>query len=265
MSTSSLLAGRVGLIVGIANERSYAFHIAKSIIEAGGKCAFTHLPGEKNERRTRRAVEELGVKDAWMMPMEAGNDTDMDAVFGKYAESFERMDYLVHSIAFAERDWLAVGKFVETPRQAYLQAIDISAYSLVAMAKRARPIMARSGKGGSIMAMSYYGSDKVVPGYNVMGVAKAALECSARYLAWELGADNIRVNIISGGYLRTLASSAVGGTDKMGEEVVKRAPLRRNVEGEDVGRTAVYLASDLASGVSGETIYVDCGVNIVGV
>jgi enoyl-[acyl-carrier protein] reductase I len=123
--------------------------------------------------------------------------------------------------------------------------------------------MARSG-GGAIMGMSYYGGDKVVPGYNVMGVAKAALECSARYLAWELGPDKIRVNIISGGYLRTLASSAVGGTDSMAGEVEKRAPLRRNVEGGDVGSTAVYLASDLSSGVTGETIYVDCGINIVG-
>lgn len=266
-----LLDGRIGLIVGIANERSYAFHIAKSIIEHGGRCAFTHLPGEKNERRTRRAVEELGVKDPWMFPMEAGSDADMDAAFAKYAESFERMDYLVHSIAFAEREWLAVGKFAETPRAAYLQAIDISAYSLVAMARRARPIMAQyrgpgasPGSGGSIMGMSYYGGEKVVPGYNVMGVAKAALECSARYLASELGADKIRVNIISGGFLRTLASAAVGGTDKLGEEVEKRAPLRRNVEGADVGRTAVYLASDLASGVTGETIYVDCGINILG-
>ncbi len=267
MNPARLLDGRIGLIVGIANERSYAFHIAKSIIEAGGRCAFTHLPGEKNERRTRRAVDELGVKDPWLVPMEAGSDADMDAAFAKYAQSFDRMDFLVHSIAFAERDYLAIGKFAETPRSAYLSAIDISAYSLVAMSQRARPLMQRGGggKGGSIMAMSYYGADKVVPGYNVMGVAKAALECSARYLSWELGADNIRVNIISGGYLRTLASSAVGGTDKMGEEVSKRAPLRRNVEGEDVGRTAVYLASDLASGVSGETIYVDCGVNIVGV
>jgi enoyl-[acyl-carrier protein] reductase I len=259
-----LLTGRVGLIVGIANERSYAYHIARSIIEHGGQCAFTHLPGEKNERRTRRAIDELGVKDPWVMAMDAGSDADMDAVFAKYAERFERMDYLVHSIAFADREWLAAGKFVETPRQAFTLALDISAYTLVAMAKRARPIMARGGRGGSIMAMSYYGGEKVVPGYNVMGVAKAALESSARYLAWELGADNIRVNIISGGYLRTLASSAVGGTDEMGAHVEKKAPLRRTVEGEDVGRTAVYLASDLASGVSGETIYVDCGVNIVG-
>lgn len=259
-----LLSGRVGLVVGIANERSYAYHIAKAIIEHGGKCAFTHLPGEKNERRTRRAVEELGVKDPWMMPFDAGSDADTDAVFAKYGESFDRMDYLVHSIAFAEREWLAVGKFTETPRAAFMQAIDISAYTLVAMAKRAHPIMKRSGQGGCIMGMSYYGGEKVVPGYNVMGVAKAALEASARYLASELGQDKIRVNIISGGFLRTLASSAVGGTDKMGDEVEKRAPLRRNVEGADVGNTAVYLASDLGAGVTGETIYVDCGVNILG-
>ncbi len=259
-----LLDGRIGLIVGIANERSYAFHIAKSIIEHGGRCAFTHLPGEKNERRTRRAVEELGVKDPWVMPLDAGSDGDTDAVFAKYAQSFDRMDYLVHSIAFAEREWLGVGKFTQTPRAAYLQAIDISAYTLVAMARRAHPIMKRSGQGGCIMGMSYHGGEKVVPGYNVMGVAKAALECSARYLASELGQDKIRVNIISGGFLRTLASSAVGGTEKMGEEVERRAPLRRNVEGADVGNTAVYLASDLGAGVTGETIYVDCGVNILG-
>jgi enoyl-[acyl-carrier protein] reductase I len=259
-----LLDGRVGLVVGIANERSYAWHIARSIIDHGGQCAFTHLPGEKNERRTRRSVEELGVKDPWVVPMDAASDADMDAAFAKYAERFDRMDFLVHSIAYAERDYLAPGKFVETPRQAFAQALDISAYTLVAMARRARPLMARSGRGGAIMAMSYYGGEKVVPGYNVMGVAKAALEASARYLAWELGPDRIRVNVISGGYLRTLASSAVGGTDEMGGHVEKKAPLRRNVEGQDVGRTAVYLASDLSSGVSGETVYVDCGVNIVG-
>lgn len=258
-----LLDGKVGLVVGIANERSYAYHIAKSIIEQGGRCAFTHLPGEKNERRTRRAVEDIGVSNPWLAPLDAASDADIDAAFSKYAESFDRMDYLVHSIAFAEREWLAPGKFVDTPRAAYLQALDISAYTLLAMARRARPIMARSG-GGSIMAMSYYGGEKVVPGYNVMGVAKAALEATARYLAWELGPDKIRVNVISGGYLRTLASSAVGGADQMMEMNVQKAPLRRNVEGEDVGRTAVYLASQLASGVSGETIYVDCGVNIVG-
>ncbi|MCC6321578.1 MAG: enoyl-ACP reductase [Phycisphaerales bacterium] len=258
-----LLDGKIGLVVGVANERSYAYHIAKSIVAHGGRCAFTHLPGEKNERRTRRAVEDIGVANPWLVPLDAGSDADIDAAFDRYAESFDRMDYLVHSIAFAEREWLAPGKFTSTPRAAYLQAIDISAYTLLAMARRAHPIMARSG-GGSIMGMSYYGGEKVVPGYNVMGVAKAALESTARYLAWELGPDKIRVNIISGGYLRTLASSAVGGAEAIMEANVQKAPLRRNVEGEEVGRTAVYLASDLASGVSGETIYVDCGVNIVG-
>lgn len=258
-----LLDGRTGLVVGIANERSYAWHIAKSLTDHGARCAFTHLPGEKNERRTRRAIDEIGVKDPWLVPMDAGSDADIDSVFGRYAEKFDHMHFLVHSIAFAEREWLSPGKFTSTPRAAYLQAIDISAYTLLAMARRAQPIMARSG-GGSIMCMSYYGGEKVVPGYNVMGVAKAALESTARYLAWELGPDKIRVNTISGGYLRTLASSAVGGAEAMLEANTQKAPLRRNVEGEDVGRTAVYLASDLASGVTGETIYVDCGVSTVG-
>jgi enoyl-[acyl-carrier protein] reductase I len=262
-----LLEGRVGLIVGIANERSYAWHIAKALTEHGATCAFTNLPGERNEHRCKRALAEMGLNNPWMKPLDASNDAQLDQVFAQYAESFERMDFLVHSIAFAEREWLQVGKFTATPRQAYLQAIDISAFTLLAMAARAKPLMARpkpGSPGGSIMAMSYYGAEKVVPGYNVMGVAKAALEATGRYLASELGPDHIRVNLISGGYLRTLASSAVGGTDKMGDEVEKRAPLRRNVEGADVGRTATYLASDLSSGVTGETIYVDCGINILG-
>lgn len=258
-----LLSGKTGLIVGIANDRSYAWHIAKSILEHGGRCAFTHLPGDKNERRTRKAVEALGVTDGWFFPLEASSDAETDAAFAAYAEKFDTMHYLVHSIAFADREWLQPGNFVETPRQAYLSAIDISSYTLLSMAKRAKPIMARTG--GSIMAMSYYGAEKVVPGYNVMGVAKAALECTGRYLAAELGEHKIRVNIISGGYLRTLASSAVGGTDDMEAHAIRRAPLRRGTEGSDVGKTAVYLASDLSEGVTGETIYVDCGVNTIGV
>jgi enoyl-[acyl-carrier protein] reductase I len=259
----ALLTGKNALIVGIANDRSYAWFIAESFKQHGATLAFTHLPGEKNERRTRKAIEELGISDPWLVPMDAGKDEDIDAAFHQYAEKFGTMHVLVHSIAFADRDWLQTGKFALTPRQAYLSAIDISAYTLAAMAQRARPLMAQAG-GGSIMAMSYYGAEKVVPGYNVMGVAKAALECTGRYLAAELGADNIRVNLISGGYLRTLASSAVGGTDTMAARTQERAPLRRNVEGADVGKTAVYLASDLASGVTGETIYVDCGVNLIG-
>ena len=261
----ALLTGKTGLIVGIANDRSYAWHIARALTEHGARCAFTHLPGEKNLRRTAKAVESIGPLpggEPWLRPLDAASDADMDAVFGAYAESFDRMDFLVHSIAFADREWLQPGKFAATPRKDFLQAIDISAYTLAAMAHRARPMMARTG--GSIMAMSYYGAEKVVPGYNVMGVAKAALECAARYLAAELGADKIRVNTISGGYLRTLAVQAVAGADQIGERNLERAPLRRNVEGSDVGNTAVWLASDLSAAVTGENIYVDCGVNIIG-
>lgn len=258
-----LLSGKHALIVGIANERSYAWHIAKALLEHGCTLAFTHLPGDKNEHRTRRSVEALGITNPWLRPLEASKDADIDAALAAYAESFPKMDILVHSIAFADREWLAEGKFTDTPRAAYLSALDISAYTLLGLTRAARPLLARSGS-ASVMAMSYYGGEKVVPGYNVMGVAKAALECTARYLASELGKENIRVNVISGGYLRTLASSAVGGADEISKMVEAKAPLRRNVEGSDVGKTAVYLASDLASGVTGETIYVDCGINTLG-
>lgn len=267
--TARLLEGQAGLIFGVANDRSYATFIARSIMQHGGRCAFAHLPGEKNERRTRKAVEavceELGVPAAntWLCPCDAAKDEDINQVFERYAQSFDRLNFVVHSIAFADREWLAPGKFVETPRAAYLSAIDISAYTLLHMARAARPHMQRSG-GGSILAMSYYGAEKVVPGYNVMGVAKSCLESTARYLAGELGRDNIRVNTISGGPLRTLASSAVGGIDKMLEETPKHAPLGRNIEGREVGDTAVYLISAMSSGVTGENVYVDCGVNIIG-
>ena len=266
-----LLTGKVGLIFGIANDRSYAWHIAEALLRHGARCAYTSLPGEKNERRTRKAVETLpggGAGHAggepWVYPCDAGKDEDLDAVFDAYSKRHERLDFLIHSIAFADREWLSPGKFTDTPRAAYLSAIDISAYTLAAMARRAREPMKASG-GGSILAMSYYGAEKIVPGYNVMGVAKAALECTARYLAWELGEHKIRVNTISGGPLRTLASSAVGGIDKMLEVTPIKAPLRRNVEGSDVGGAAAWLVSDLSAGVTAENIYVDCGVSTVGV
>lgn len=259
-----LLDGKTGLVVGIANDRSYAYFIAQALIENGATCAFTHLPGDKNLRRTAKAVEKLGVTDPMLVPLDAGSDDEIDAVMTQYAERYDRMDFLIHSIAFADRTWLAKGNFHETPRQAYLDAINISAYTLLGLARAAKPIMERSG-GGSILGMSYYGAEKVVPGYNVMGVAKSCLESTMRYLAAELGEFGIRVNTISGGYLRTLASSAVGGADEISKHNDVRAPLRRNVEGEDVGKTAAYLVSDLSSGVTGENIYVDCGVNTIGV
>lgn len=263
MTTSNgFLAGKSGLVIGIANERSYAWHISKSLLDAGAKVAFTHLPGERNEHRTKRAIDALGVTNPWLKPMDAGKDEEIHSVFEQYASSHERLDFVIHSIAFAERDLLQVGKFITTPRPQYLSAIDVSAYTLLAFARAAQPQMSKTG--GSILGMSYYGAEKVVPGYNIMGVAKACLECTARYLASEMGKDGIRVNIISGGYLRTLASSAVGGTGTMEDEVEKRAPLRRNVEGGDVGGTAAFLVSDLSRGITGETIYVDCGVNILG-
>jgi len=256
-----LLDGNVGLVVGVANNRSYAWHIAKALTEHGATCAYAHIPGEKNERRTRKAVEEIA-PDPWLFPCDAGSDEELDALFNAYSEKFGgKMDFLIHSIAFADREWLQEGMFVKTPRTAYLSAIDISAYTLIAMADRAQPMMTA---GGSILGMSYYGAEKVIPGYNVMGVAKAALECTGRYLASELGQHGIRVNLISGGYLRTLASSAVGGTDAMGEAAEAKAPLRRTVAGSDVGGTAVYLCSELSAGVTGETIYVDCGINTLG-
>jgi enoyl-[acyl-carrier protein] reductase I len=261
----ALLSGKTGLIFGVANERSYAWHIAAALHKHGARCAFTHLPGEKNERRTRNSLEKIaGMTDPWLHSCDAASDADLDAAFEAYTGKFERMDFLIHSIAFADREWLAPGKFTDTPRAAYLGAIDISAYTLAAMARRAREPMRASG-GGSIVAMTYYGSEKVVPGYNVMGVAKAALEATMRYLAWELGEHKIRVNTISGGPLRTLASSAVGGIQEMLDATPKKAPLRRNVEGEDVGGAAAFLVSDLASGVTAENIYVDCGVSAVGI
>ena len=258
---AQLLEGKTGLVVGVANNRSYAWHIAKALTDHGATCAYGHLPGEKNERRTSKAVEEI-TPNAKLYPCDAGSDEELDKMFEAYgADHGNKMDFLIHSIAFADREWLQDGKFVETPREAYLSAIDVSAYTLSAMAKRATPMMT---EGGSILAMSYYGAEKVIPGYNVMGVAKAALECTGRYLASELGQHGVRVNLISGGYLKTLAASAVGGTDKMGEEARNRAPLRRTVEGSDVGGTAVWLCSDLGAGVTGETIYVDCGISILG-
>ncbi|MEM8835479.1 MAG: enoyl-ACP reductase [Planctomycetota bacterium] len=260
----SQMNGKTGLVMGVANDRSYATHIARSLHNAGATIGFAHLPGEKNERRTRKAVESLGISDPWLAPCDASNDEDIAGIFESFASAHDgKMDFFVHSIAFADREWLRPGNFHQTPREAYLSAIDVSAYTLAACARHALPLMKNAG-GGSIIAMSYYGSEKIVPGYNVMGVAKAALESTGRYLAAELGEHNIRVNTISGGPLKTLASSAVGGIDVMLDQTPKFAPLKRNVEGREVGDTALFLLSDLGSGITAQNIYVDCGVSSVG-
>jgi enoyl-[acyl-carrier protein] reductase I len=258
-----LMDGKRGLIFGIANDRSYATFITKQLIENGAECLFTHLPDPagKMERRCRGAVEELGVKNPWLAPCDASKDEDLDAVFDKVAKDFGSIDFIVHSIAFADRQFLQIGNFHTTTRAAWAQALDISAYTLLAMGQRAIKVMPN---GGSMLAMTYYGGEKVIPGYNIMGVAKAALEHTARYLANDLGPHKIRVNTISGGPLRTLAASAVGGISEMFDHQERKAPLRRNIVGEEVGNTAVFLLSEMASGVTGETIHVDAGFSIVG-
>lgn len=257
----SLLAGKTGLILNIANDRSIAWAIADNCVRQGAKCGFGFLPIEKMERRVRKSLEEMGQTDPWLMPCDVGSDESIAAFFDGARKQFGKIDFLVHSLAFANKDYLAIGNFHTTTRQVFSQACDISAYSLIALTRAAMPLMT---DGGSIIAMTYYGSEKVVPGYNVMGVAKAALEASTRYLAFELGEKKIRVNCISAGPIRTLSAMGVGGIDDMLNHVARKAPLHRNVDADEVGKTAVYLLSDLSSAVTGEVHYVDCGFRTVG-
>jgi enoyl-[acyl-carrier protein] reductase I len=219
---------------------------------------------DKSQRRVRKAMEENGFGEAWLHPCDVSSDESISAFFEGARKQFGgTIDFLVHSLAFADRAFLKkdAGVFTSTTRDAFRQALDISAYSLIALARPAAEMMPN---GGSIIAMTYLGSEKVVPGYNVMGVAKAALESSARYLAFDLGGKRIRVNTISAGPLKTLSAMAVGGIDEMFAHVERKAPLHRNIEGDDVGRTAVYLLSDMSNGVTGENIYVDSGFSTVG-
>ncbi len=189
-------------------------------------------------------------------------DRSIDDFFAAAARQFGTINFLVRSLAFADRRYLQPGHFLKTPREVFRQAMDISAYSLIALARGAAAIMPR---GGAMIALTYLGSERAVPGYNVMGAAKAALESSARYLAWELGARNIRVNCLSPGPLRTLSAMAISGIDEMLEHGERKSALRRNIDGEDIARSAVYLLSDLASGVAGQTIYVDAGYGMMGI
>lgn len=256
-----LLDGRKGIVFGVANDRSIAYHIARNLVDHGATCGYAHLPGEKMERRVRKTLEDGGIRNPWMFPCDVGKDEDLDRLFDAVKAEFDAISFVIHSVAFADREYLKIGAFTETPRGVFTQALDISAFTLIGIAHRARRLMPG---GGSIVGLSYYGAEKVVPGYNVMGVAKAALEASARYLAAELGKQAIRVNTLSAGPCRTLSAMAVGGIDEMFEWVERKAPLARNIETDEVGRTAVYLVSDLSSGVTGENLYVDAGYNIIG-
>ena len=260
--SAGLLAGKRGLVLNVANDRSIAWHIADQAIKAGATCGFGYLPMAKMERRAKKALEEGGFGDAFLAPCDVTDDASIASFFDAAAKEFGTIDFLVHSLAFADREYLKLGAFTSTPRAAFAQALDVSAYSLIALTRAALPLMP---DGGSVIAMTYLGSEKAVPGYNVMGVAKAALESTARYLAYELGEKKVRVNTVSAGPVRTLSAMAVGGIDEMFEHAVRKAPLKRNIEPEEVGKTAVYLLSDLSSGVTGEVHYVDAGFRTVGV
>jgi enoyl-[acyl-carrier protein] reductase I len=255
-----LLENKIGLVFGLANDRSIAWHIARNAIEHGATCGFPYLPGEKMERRVCKTLEDGGVVAPWLRPCDVSRDDDLDSLFSAAAKHFGRLDFVVHSIAYADREYLQPGTFAETPRVAFAQALDISVYSLLAVARRAQPLMTG---GGSILTLSYYGAEKAASGYNVMGVAKAALESAVRYLAVDLGPQGIRVNSLSAGPCRTLSAMAVGGIDDILTRVEAVAPLHRNIETDEVGKAAVYLLSDLSSGVTGETHHVDAGYSAI--
>lgn len=253
-----LLEGKRGLVVGIANKRSLAWGIAQSVAREGARLAVTHQ-GERLERNVRKLAEEL--TDPLILPCDVTNDDEMDALAEKIESEFGTLDFVIHAVAFALREELE-GEFLQTSREGYRIAQDVSAYSLTALSQRMVPLMKENG--GSIVTLSYLGGERVVPNYNVMGVAKAALEMSVRYLAADLGPTGIRVNAISAGPVKTLAASGVSGISKMLEFHRTYAPLRRNTEQAEVGDTAAFLVSDMARGVTGEILYVDSGFHILG-
>lgn len=256
-----LLEGRTGLVSGVANRRSIAWGIAQSLSEAGMRLAFTYQ-GE----RLKESVEELAstLPGSVLHALDVTVDGDVEAVMERIAADFGgRLDTLIHSIAFAPREDLE-RDFLLTSREGFKAAHDISAYSLVSMTRAAMPLLEKSDI-GSVLAMTYYGAEKVAAGYNVMGVAKASLEASVRYLASELGPRNVRVNAISAGPVNTLAARGVKGFTTMMKHHAERAPLRRNVELREIGDTALFLASKMGSGITGEVIYVDGGYHIMGV
>lgn len=253
-----MLENKVGMIFGVANKRSIAWACAEVFRQYGAELAFSYQ-GE----RLQRYIEKLNADkpDTLLVPCDVTNQAEVDAAFEAVDKKYGRLDFLIHSIAFAPREALE-GEFVTTSREAFLTAMEISAYSLSQLSLAAMPLMK---DGGSIVTMSYYGAEKVVQNYNVMGVAKSALESSTRYLANDLGKYNIRVNAISAGPIPTLSARGVKNMSSFLHHIEERSPLRRNVEAVEVGKTALFLVSDLSSGITGETIYVDCGFNIMGI
>jgi enoyl-[acyl-carrier protein] reductase I len=253
----TLLEGKRGVIMGAANNRSLGWGIAEACAAQGAQLAFTYQ-GEALERRVRPLAASIG--SDLLVPCDVADEASIDAAFTTIASRWDRIDFLVHAIAYADKAWLR-GRYVDTPRAAFLQAMDISCYSLLAVAQRALPLMK---SGGSILTLSYYGAEKWIPHYNVMGVAKAALEASVRYMAADLGTAGIRVNAISAGPIKTLAASGIGDFHYLLRWNQLNAPSRRNVTIQEVGGAGVYLLSDLSSAVTGEVHHVDCGYHVVG-
>ena len=253
-----LLDGKKALIFGVANDHSIAWGIARQLHAQGAEVGFSSLES-LIAKRVRPLADSIG--SDFVEACDVSDDAQIASVFGRWKERKGTLDILVHALAFARREDLA-GGFVDTSRDGFALALDVSAYSLVALAREARPLL---HPGSSIITLSYYGAEKVVANYNVMGVAKAALEASVRYLAADLGPDGIRVNAISAGPVRTVAAAGIAGFKGMYRGFAEVAPLRANITPEDVGKSALYLASDLSGAVTGETLYVDGGFNIVGV
>ena len=253
-----ILEGKTGVIFGVANKRSIAWGCAKSLADAGMRLAFTYV-GERLEKSVRALAEE--VPDSIVLPCDVTQPETIDAVFAEIKEEFGSLDTVVHAIAFAKREELQ-GDFFDTTKDGYMLAHEVSAYSLTAVARRALPLM--EGREGSIVTLSYIGSERVVPNYNVMGIAKAALEASVRYLANDLGPRGIRVNAISAGPIRTLSASGVKDFGSMIDHIAQVSPLRRNVTSEEVGDTCLFLAGPHSRGITGTTIFVDAGFHIMG-
>jgi enoyl-[acyl-carrier protein] reductase I len=252
--------GKRGLVLGVANRRSIAWAIAKRLAEGGAELAFTYQ-GERIEKSVRELAESVG--GSLVTECDVRSDEEVQRVFRETGERFDGgLDILVHSVAFAAAEDLE-GRFTDTPRDRFWLALDVSAYSLVACARAAEPFMEARG-GGSVLTMTYLGGERAVPHYNVMGVAKAALDASVRYLAWDLGEKNIRVNAISAGPVRTLAARSIAGFPTMEAIVEERSPLHRHIEADDVGAAAAYLLSDDARNVTGTTLYVDSGYHSMG-
>ena len=255
------MQGQVAVVFGVANKRSIAYSIAETFAKAGATLVLSYQ-SERLKRESEQLLADLGQSDKGkLVQCDVSNDTEIEAAFTQIREAFPTVHALVHSVAFAPADAIK-NDFLETKREDFRIAHDISVYSLIALARAAAPLMS---EGGSILTLTYYGSEKVFPNYNVMGVAKAALEATVRYLAASLGPKNIRVNAVSAGPIKTLAARGIGDFSTILDAVTQRAPLHRNVEQAEVANAAVFLSSRLASGITGEITYVDCGFNITGI